>query len=105
MVSFEDDKTEYITNYIKLAARMAGFIKNKQGDCLYTVKIKGKGKAFYWSLADTALMWVEKSADFYWVDSMKKDEQGRYCLFTPYTFGLGLLIMVPEEEIEWIGLN
>ena len=105
MVSFEEDETEYVTNYIKLAARMAGFIKNKQGDCLYTVKIKGKGKAFYWSLADRSFVWVEKSADFYWVDSMKKDEQGRYCLFTPYTFGLGILIMVPEEEIEWIGLN
>ena len=105
MVSFEEEDTEYLTSYIKLAARMASFIKNKKGDCLYTVKIKGKGKAFYWSLADKSFVWIEKSADFYWVDSMKKDEQGRYCLFTPYTFGLGLLIMVPEEEIEWIGLN
>ena len=56
-------------------------------------------------MSDKAFIWLEKSADYYWVDSVKKDEKGRYCLFTPYTFGLGLLVMVPEEEIEWIGLN
>jgi len=105
MVSFEEEETEYITNYIRLAARMAGFIKNKKGDCLYTVKIKGEGKGFYWSLADKSFIWVDKNADFYWVDKIKKDEKGRYCLFTPYTFGIGVLLMVPEDEIKWIGLN
>lgn len=105
MVSFEDEDQEFFTSYIKLAARMASFIKNKKGDCLYTVKIKGNGKGFYWSLSDKAFVFIEKSADFYWVDKIKKDDKDRYCLFTPYTFGLGLLIMVPEDEIQWIGLN
>jgi len=105
MVSFESDKKDFFANYIKLAARMAGFIKSKQGECLYTVKIKGKGKGFYWSLSDKCFLWIDKDADFYWVDKVKKDAQGRYCLFTPYTFGMGALIMVPEDEIEWIGLN
>mgnify|MGYP003134729295 FL=1 len=105
MVSFEDEDQEFFTNYIKLAARMAGFIKNKQGDCLYTVKIKGIGKGFYWSLSDKRFIWIDKSADFYWVDKVKKDDRDRYCLFTPHTFGLGVLLMVPEDEILWIGLN
>jgi sucrose-6-phosphate hydrolase SacC (GH32 family) len=105
MVSFEEDETEYITNYIKLAARMASFIKNKRGDCLYTLKIKGNGKGFYFSLSDKRFLWIDKGADFYWVDSIKKDEKGRYCLFTPYTFGMGVLLLVPEDEILWVGLN
>ena len=105
MMSMSEDEVEFVTKYIKLAARMAGFIKNKKGDCLYSVKIKGKGKGFYWSLSDKAFIMIDKSADFYWVDKVKKDEKGRYCLFTPYTFGIGVLIMVPEDEIEWIGLN
>ena len=105
MVSFEEDDKDFFTNYIKLAARLAGFIKNKQGDCLFTVKIKGKGKGFYFSLSDKCFLWVDKGADFYWVDSVKKDNKGRYCLFTPYIFGLGVLLMVPEDEILWIGLN
>ena len=105
MVSFKDEDQEFFTNYIKLAARMASFIKNKQGDCLYSVKIKGKGKGFYWSLSDKCFIWIDKSADFYWVDKVRKDERGRYCLFTPHTFGLGVLLMVPEDEILWIGLN
>jgi len=105
MVSFEEEDQEYFTNYIKLAARMAGFIKNKQGDCLYAVKIKGKGKGFYWSMTDRSFIWIDRSADFYWIDSVAKDDQGRYCVFTPYTFGLGVILKIPEEEIEWIGLN
>jgi len=105
MVPNEDEDPEFFTNYIKLAARMAGFIRSKKGHCLYTVKIKGKGKSFYWSLSDKAFIWIDKGADFYWVDKVKKDDKGRCCLFTPHTFGLGVLIMVPEEEIEWIGLN
>jgi hypothetical protein len=84
---------------------MSNFIKNKQGDCLYTVKIKGKGKGFYWSLSDRCFLWIDKGADFYWVDKVRKDEQGRYCLFTPHTFGIGVLLMVPEDELLWIGLN
>lgn len=105
MVSFEDEDPEFFTSYIKLAARMAGFIKNKKGHCLYTVKIKGKGKGFYWSLSDKAFVWIDKQSDLYWVDKVKKDEKDRYCLFAPYTFGVGILLMVPEDEIEWIGLN
>ena len=105
MVSIDDDEVEFITKYIQLAARMAGFIKNKKGDCLYSVKIKGKGKGFYWSLSDKTFISIDRSSDFYWVDKIKKDEKGRYCLFTPYTFGAGALIMVPEDEIQWIGLN
>ena len=105
MVSGEEKDVEFFTKYIKLAARMAGFIKNKEGNCLYSVKIKGKGKGFYWSLSDKAFIMVDKSADFYWVDKVKKDDKGRCCLFTPYTFGIGVLIMVPEDEIQWIGHN
>tara|TARA_R110002074_G_scaffold77715_1_gene176190 strand:- start:19 stop:336 length:318 start_codon:yes stop_codon:yes gene_type:complete len=105
MVSSEEEDQEFFLNYVKLAARLAGFIKNKQGDCLYTVKIKGKGKGFYWSLSDKAFVWIDKGSDFYWVDKVKKDEKGRYCLFTPHTFGSGILIMVPEKEILWVGLN
>ena len=104
MVSNEEDE-EFFTNYIKLAARMSNFIKNKKGDCLYTVKIKGKGKGFYWSLSDRCFLWIDKGADFYWVDKVRKDEQGRYCLFTPHTFGIGVLLMVPEDELLWVGLN
>jgi hypothetical protein len=105
MVPNNEEDQEFLNKYIKLAARMASFIKNKRGDCLYTVKIKGKGKGFYWSLSDKAFIWIDKGADFYWVDKVKKDDRGRYCLFAPYTFGIGVLVMVPEDEINWIGLN
>jgi hypothetical protein len=105
MMTYEAEDEEFFLNYIKLAARMSNFIKNGQGHCLYTVKIKGNGKGFYWSLSDNSFMWFDKGADFYWVDKYKKDKKGRYCLFTPYTFGVGVLLLVSEEEIEWIGLN
>ena len=105
MVSNIDDEVEFFAKYIKLAARMAGYIKSKKGECLYTVKIKGNGKGFYYSLSDKEFLWVDKGSDFYWVDSISKDEKGRYCIFTPYIFGIGAILLVPENEIEWIGLN
>ena len=105
MVSYDDDEVEYFANYIKLAARMAGYIKSKQGECLYTVKIKGTGNGFYYSLSDKEFVWINKGSDLYWVDHIPKDEKGRYCLFAPHTFGIGVILLVPEEEIEWIGLN
>ena len=105
MMSNEEEDQKFLNNCIKLAARMASFIKSKRGDCLYTVKIKGKGKGFYWSLSDKAFLWIDKGSDFYWVNKVKKDDRDRLCLFTPHTFGLGVLIMVPEDEIQWIGLN
>jgi len=105
MVSFEEEDQEFFLNYVKLAARMAALIKNKQGEGLYTVKIKGNGKGFYWSLSDKSFVWIDRGSDFYWVDKVKRDDRNRYCLFTPYIFGLGVLLMVPEEEIVWIGHN
>ena len=78
MVSFEDEDEIFLTKYLKLAARMSSFIKNKQGHCLYTVKIKGKGKGFYWSLSDRAFVWIDKGADFYWVDRGMKRADTAY---------------------------
>ena len=105
MMSFDDEEVEFFTKYIKLAARMAGFIKNKQGECLYTVKIKGSGGGYYYSLSDKGFVWVNKGGDFYWVNSVVKDKMGRYALFSHHTFGMGMIFLVPEDEIEWIGLN
>ena len=101
----EDEEIEYFKNYYKLANKMLNYIKPNKGGCLYTVKIKGSGSGFYWSLSDRSFLWIKKRADFYWVSNVKKDDQGRDCLFTPHTFGIGVLLLVPEEEIEWIGLN
>ena len=36
---------------------------------------------------------------------VEKDEQGRICLYSPYIFASAVFIMVPEEEIEFVGFN
>ena len=105
MVTDEEEDVEFFTKYIKLAARMSSFLKSKKGELLIAVRIKGEGQGFYWSLSDRQFVMINKSTDLYWVDKVEKDEKGRLCLFTPYTFGMGIIIAVPEEEIEWIGYN
>ena len=105
MMTDEEKDVEFFSKYIKLAARMSNFLKSKKGELLIAVRIKGEGKGYYWSISDRGFVLVEKSVDFYWVDKVPKDEKGRFCLFTPYTFGMGMVILVPEKEIEWIGYN
>jgi hypothetical protein len=105
MMTDDENDIEFVNKYIKLAARMSNLLKSKKGELLIAVKIKGEGKGYYWSISDRAFVLIERSADFYWVDKMAKDKKGRLCLFTPYTFGMGNIVLVPEKEIEWLGYN
>jgi hypothetical protein len=56
-------------------------------------------------LADKKFILVDKGSDFYFVHAVEKDDKDRVCLFTPHLFGIGQLIMVPEDEIIIIGFN
>jgi len=99
------ETTEFRTNYIKLAAKLSGYLKSKDGFLLEPVKIKGKGKGFYWSLSDKSFGWVDKELEWYLVTGVPQDEQGRLCLYSPYIFASGIICRVPENELDFIGFN
>ena len=36
---------------------------------------------------------------------LEKDEYDRVCLYSPYLFKMAIFILVPEDEIEYLGFN
>tara|TARA_R110002074_G_scaffold336120_1_gene506553 strand:+ start:484 stop:798 length:315 start_codon:yes stop_codon:yes gene_type:complete len=100
-----DYSEEYKANFIKLAAKLSGYIKSKSGYLLQPVRIRGNGKGFYWSISDKIFIWVDRNLEWYHVDGVAPDDRGRLCLYSPFIFASGVICRVPEEEVEFVGFN
>jgi len=105
MMSKEYLTKEFQSNFIKLAVKLTGLLKSKDGYLFEPVKIKGKGKGFYWSVSDKSFVWVDKQLEWYHVYSVPPDSKGRVCLYSPFRFAIGIICRVPEEEVDFIGFN
>ena len=104
-MSDDSKKTDFQVNAMKLAAKLTNYLKDSKGNSLQMVGFKQKGTAFYWSITEKSFILVNKSSDWYFAPIREKDEMGRVCLYSPYLFAMGVLILVPEEEIDLIGFN
>tara|TARA_Y100000114_G_C11630592_1_gene264221 strand:- start:259 stop:573 length:315 start_codon:yes stop_codon:yes gene_type:complete len=104
-MSEESNDSLYLINTYKLAFKLWSNMKTKEKELLQAVRFKKKGHGFYYSTADKKPMYINRGDEWYYVPFMKKDEQGRVCLYSPYLFKMAIFIMVPEDEIEYIGLN
>jgi hypothetical protein len=96
---------EFQSNFIKLAVKLSSMVKSQDGFLFEPVKIKGKGKAFYYSISDRCFIWVDKELEWYHIYSVDPDDQGRVCLYSPYIFASGIICRVPEEEVDFLGFN
>ena len=105
MMDDSDEKIKYLTETIKLAAKLAVGLKTKDDELLPTVKFTKNGKGFYYSLTSKFFVWVDRGLEWYYLPFVEKDEQGRICLYSPYIFASAVFIMVPEEEIKFVGFN
>jgi hypothetical protein len=105
MMEEEYFNTEFKSKFIKLAVKLTSMVKSKDGFLFEPVKIKGKGKGFYYSVSDRCFMWVDRELEWYHVYSVEPDHKGRVCLYSPYIFASGIICRVPEEEVEFIGFN
>ena len=104
-MSEDSKKTEFDLNTMKLAAKLTSYLKDSKGNSLQMVSFREKGTSFYWSITEKSFILVNKSSDWYYAPVREKDEMGRICLYSPYLFSMGVLIMVPEDEIDFIGFN
>ena len=105
MMQDEDLNKEFIINTYKLAAKLQSNLKTTKKELLKCVRFKEKGKGFYYSTADKRLMYINRQDEWYHVPFIEKDDQGRVCLYSPYLFKMAIFILVPEDEIEYIGYN
>ena len=96
---------EFEENFIKLAVKLSGWTKSKNGTLLEPVKIKGNGKGFYWSISDKSFVWVDRDLEWYLVGGVAPDDKGRLCLYSPFIFASGVICRIPPNEVEYIGFN
>ena len=83
---------------------LSGFIMDPKGNPFEQVKIKGSGYGYYYSMSDKKTIRVPRRADYYLI-SNKADHKGRLRLYSHYKFTTGIVLLVPEDEIERIGWN
>ena len=91
-------------NYTRVAARIAKLLQKGEKNNLISVIIKGEGVGYYYNLATESFIPVPKRSEMYYLP-LKKDENEQLYIFLPYTFAQGAVILVPEEDVEFLGYN
>jgi hypothetical protein len=91
-------------DFVKLAKKIAKLLKDGEKHNLSAVMIVGEGVGYYYNLATMTFIPVQKKSEMYHLP-VKADEDNNLYIFMPYTFSQGAVILVPEEEIQFIGLN
>jgi hypothetical protein len=89
---------------IALADTLSVFIKDSSGNPFPQVTIKGSGYGYYYSMSDKKTVLVPRNSEYYLI-SNKADKKGRLRVYSHYKFSTGIVLLVPEEEIEIIGCN
>ena len=102
-MSEEQDEatTEAIAKY---AATLLKLVQTKDKGLLQAIHIKGEGYGCYYSVSDKKFLLVPKKGEMYLLP-WKKDEKGRFFVFTTYKFSQGAVLMIPEDELDILGFN
>ena len=66
--------------------------------------IKDTGQNYYFDLSTNQHILVKKKAEMYYLPLKKSDDNKCY-VFLPYVFASGVIILVPEEDLLFIGSN
>ena len=98
------DKKDTLKHINDLAMKAADFLKDKNGNLLKTVHLKGENLGFYWAPMSKTMILVPRKAEYYLLP-LQKDENGRYYLFLPHFLTNGIIICVDPDEIEFLGFN
>jgi len=87
-----------------LYEKLEKFLKSKDGNLLPSVKLKGEGGGYYYSVSDRGFVYVDRNSELYLLP-WRKDEKGRLFLYSPYTFKQGMIIVAQEDDILLLGFN
>jgi len=103
MMTSEEESTLSLSA-IALYEKLEKFLKSKEGNLLPSVKLKGEGGGYYYSVSDRGFAYVDRNCELYLLP-WKRDEKGRLFLYSPYTFKQGMIIVAEEDEIVLLGFN
>ena len=97
-------KKGVLSVFSEMAIKATSFLKDKDGNLLRTVHLKGDNSGYYWSPTTKKMILVPRRTEYYLLP-YEKDEKGRYFLFLPRFFINGVVICVDPDEIEFLGFN
>ena len=89
----------------QIAERFLQFMNDGKGEFLETVRIKGDGHGFYYSISDKKLIFIPRNRAFYLIPNKISDDMGRIMLFMPDGLISGSIIMVHLDDLEPLGDN
>ena len=93
------------TNPDKLALKLSQFIKDKEGNALPPVKIKGTGQGYYFSINHKKLIRVSRDAEFYLLPWANIEDDRKCYVYTHYNWMIGCIFLVYKTDIRHIGSN
>ena len=91
-------------DFNKIAKQIAKLLKDGEKNNLVSAMIKGKDSGYYYNLATMTFILIKRKSEMYYLP-LKADDKGNLYLFLPYTFSQGAVILVPEEEVQFLGFN
>ena len=88
----------------KLVDQISQMTTSKDKNLLELVSLKGKGYGFYYSPQSRTFVQVHRNNEMYLLP-VDKDEEGKYYIFVPRGIFSGEVILVTEEDINFLGFN
>ena len=93
------------SNPEKMAIKLAQFLKDKEGNALPVVRLKGEGQGYYYSFNDKKLVRVCRNAEFYLLSWHDVSDPEKCFIYTHHNWMTGLVLRVNKSEIINIGGN
>ena len=91
-------------DFAGVASKIADLLKKGEKNNLISVMINENGQNYYFDLATNQYILIKKQAEMYYLPLQKSDDNKCY-VFLPYVFASGAIILVPEEDLLFIGHN
>ena len=100
----DEKKNDNSVDFKSLAIKVSELFSKNTKNSLESVFLKGEGSGFYYSVSDKNFVKMPKKAEMYLLP-IEKDERNRLYVFSPYIFNSGVILLIPEEDLEFVGFN
>jgi len=103
-MNFDDFGDYPCPDTLSLAYKLQAYMKSKKGDLLDSVVLKHKEDRYYWCVLSKKFVMVNGNTEFYLLP-WRKDKKNQCYLYCHHLFAQGAVLLVPEEEIVYVGFN
>ena len=92
-------------NPAKLALKLSALLKDSDDGLLEPVRLKGKGRGYYYSVQDKKFLCISRDAEFYLLPWEDKNNSKKCYIYSHGNWLIGCIFNVFKDEIEYLGYN